>query len=63
MLKLMYVTFLSNLQSIAHPSFLFEKMGGFFFRKFAFTIPLLILVLKLLPHLLLPYEKVCGAFF
>jgi hypothetical protein len=38
-------------------------MGGFFFGKFVFAIPLLILVFKLLPHLPLPCEKVGGAFF
>jgi hypothetical protein len=38
-------------------------MGGFVFGKFVFAIPLVIMVLKLLPHLPSPCEKVGGAFF
>jgi hypothetical protein len=38
-------------------------MGGDFFGKFVFAIPLLILVFKLKPHLPFPCEKVGGAFF
>ncbi len=43
--------------------FLFERMGGFFFCQFVIAIPSLIVVLKLLPHLPSPCEKVGVAFF
>jgi hypothetical protein len=45
-----------------HPLYL-RRWVGFFFGKFVFAIPLLIMVIKLLPHLPFPCEKVGGAFF
>ncbi len=54
---------------LPHPSFCpssqVERMGGglVLFVKFMIAIPSLIMVLKLLPHLLSPCEKVGGAFF
>jgi len=45
-----------------HPFYL-RGWVGFVFCKFVFVILLLILVLKFLPHLPFPCEKVGGAFF
>jgi hypothetical protein len=44
-----------------HPLYL-RGWVGFFFGKFVFAIPLLILLFKLLPHLPFPCEKVGGTF-
>ncbi len=45
-----------------HPLYL-RGWVGFVFGNFLFVIPLLNLVLKILPHLSFPCEKVGGAFF
>jgi hypothetical protein len=45
-----------------HPLYL-RRWLGFCFGRFMFAIPLFIQVLKLLPHLHFPCEKVGGAFF
>jgi predicted DNA repair protein MutK len=58
----MHVTLNLLYNLFTHPTFLFEKMGGVFLGKFVIVIPSLIVVLKFLPHLLSPCEKVGGAF-
>jgi len=47
-----------------HPSFQVEKMGGIFLKvKVVIVISFLNVVLKPLPHLPFPCEKLGGAFF
>jgi len=61
MLILMQGTLNLIFNLFAHPSSLFDKMGGVFLGKFAIAIPSLIMVLKNLPHLPSTCE-VGGAF-
>jgi hypothetical protein len=49
--------------SLSHPSSQIERIGKVFFVNFLVVIPSLIVVLKLLPHLPSPCERVGGAFF
>jgi hypothetical protein len=50
--------------SLPHPSFQVEKISGVVFLiNFLVAIPSLIVVLKLLPHLPSPCERVSWAFF